>query len=257
MWLWWATAPPSQDDSVAAVDLRDSNVTVSPSAPSSMFLITANIRASFAFIILSSTPLSLVPQSFSSPFSLVVTHCPPPTHPPTVSLPLSPGVSLSSPHKEQRQRIRASTDVTCRRQSWGHALLTGEGKAPLLPLMRPLTAVSNTLCVGVEGARTHRKVMKRKTREKCKPWVGVYAVSRLRSWRVDLHDTKTYIMLQLLGYVWSHESRNCGAQYLQAIYEVYRLHCWGFFFFCYLMSNANYGSLIISGCDTQLWYTHV
>lgn len=47
-------------------------------------------------------------------------HHHPPTHTPThpVLLPLSSGVSLSSPLKAERQRIRAVPDMTCRRRLW-------------------------------------------------------------------------------------------------------------------------------------------
>lgn len=68
---------------------------------------------------------------------------------------LSPGVSPSSPHKEERRGIRASADMTCMWGAAGTGTLTGGGKVPLLPLMRPLTAVLNTMCVCVGGGSTH------------------------------------------------------------------------------------------------------
>lgn len=100
---------------------------MSPSAPASMFLITANVRTSFAsfspLFLSASLPLSSPPVLFLVPyvffslnilsllFFLTVPFSP--------FLALSPGVSLSSPHKARRQRIRALPDMTCRRWLWG------------------------------------------------------------------------------------------------------------------------------------------
>lgn len=80
-------------------------------------------------------------------FFLVVFFSPP------FLLSLSPGVSLSSPHTE----ISVTESEPCLtwhagdgcKERQGHTLLTAEGKAPPLPLMRLLTAVSNTPCTCV------------------------------------------------------------------------------------------------------------
>lgn len=159
----------------------DSNVMMSPSAPSSMFLITANVRTSFAFIFSLSLPLypppsttttttsvlSLVPPSFL--FSLTVSFSPPPP----VSLPLSARACLGAhltKHgvRESEPCLTWHVGDGCEERQ-GHTLLTAEGKAPLLPLMRLLTAVSNTLCVCVHVCvwacpRSHNKKTERRCR---------------------------------------------------------------------------------------------
>lgn len=197
------TLNASQSDTVAAKGsgwFADSNVMMSPSAPSSMLLITVNVRTSFAF--LSPPLLSCSPVFFLFSFSLSPSLSPP------VSLPLSPGVSLSSPHKEQRQRIRASPDMTCRRRLWGavgtHTPDRRREGSSAPTNETPDCSVKHTLCVCV-CACPHSQNKKRKENEyRCRnneyknkketqmiSRCILHVPSKWRLWQGDRNDCET------------------------------------------------------------------
>lgn len=131
----------------------DSNVMMSPSAHlpcSSLLLMSEPPLLLFSFSLYLSFSISvpsvllLVPQSF---YSFSLSRC----------LPLSCSISARAclwahltKHsiRESQPCLTWHVEDSCEERS-GHTLLTAEGKAPLLQLMRLLTAVSNTLCVYV------------------------------------------------------------------------------------------------------------
>lgn len=165
-----------------------------------------------SLLLMSEPPLLLFSPStsllflslFYSLFLLFLSHCHPPPHTHTyththpASLPPSSGVSLSSPLKAERQRIRASSDMTCRRRLWqavGTHTLDRRREGSSAPTNEtPDCSDKHTLCVCVcvcEGAcgratlTQHKKkmnidaeIMNTKTRKEHKREGGAHCMCR-------------------------------------------------------------------------------
>lgn len=129
----------------------------SPSASSSMFLITVNVRSSSAFISLPPLLALVSLPFFLHPLLLLFSsHGVPPPVSILLFFPLSARVCLWA-HLTKRSAAASEPPLTwhvCEEQR-GQAPLPGGGKVPLLLLMRPLTALSNTACVVGGYRHTH------------------------------------------------------------------------------------------------------